>query len=81
MTLLTGRALRKAASGALFLGLTIGLTLPAYAVPPGGKPTQAKKPDSPPGNPNCAKDNGKASPKKADPKGFACGQKNNPPHN
>jgi hypothetical protein len=73
--------LALAAAGALSLGLVLGSALSASAKPPGGSPPTPAAAKSPPGNPDCANDNGKASPKKANPNGNACGQKNNPPYN
>lgn len=68
--------------GGVALALSPVLVAPGHAAPPGGSsPGQAKKAESPPGNPNCAKDNGKASPSKANAQGNACGQKANPPYN
>ena len=77
----TKRMLRYGIVGGLF-ALTPLFVAPALAKPPGGTPPgQANKPNTPPGNPDCARDEGKASPKKANPNGNACGQTNNPPFN
>ena len=77
--------LRHGFAAAIFAVSGFVVAGPAEAAPPQGKgntqTAQANKPDTPPGNKDCTKDEGKASPKKANPKGNACGQTGNPPFN
>ena len=75
---------RKVVHGAILAAVAIGLSFPAFAKPPQGNPPGNNGNNGNQGthgNVDCAKDNGKASPKKPNDNGRACGQKNNPPFN